>query len=341
MIRFNEIFSQKWHSWFQNSPWSRDEFLSERVPVGLSVRYGQDISICAPGTARALSDAWDQQRRWKDLHYVSLALATHIRAHQCQEVREIPLEDILQRVNENGWRLFDSWDETNRHEIESLEDYPCFNPDGQENRIYNEHGRRIPRVEYYMDPNDERNAGVLIDLGEITSLFSSSNHRLAGDRSSPSCQVTLYPQSFVSQMGHVKASGVIQPFQEVINWLNSEIEELWEENEDDLGNNLPAVSPVSCQFYNELSHRLAPRSGNQEVQKGDQTAAMASGYLHTTSACQTRANRLYQRCHSALPFERHQQLLDTTLGITPTDLRAENVFCVDLLAFPEEQRTGR
>lgn len=340
MARFNQIVVEKWEEFIAQSPWFDDSFLTERVPVGLTVRYGQDLTICEPGTNAEQRAAWDRQRRWADLHYVSFALATHIRARHCEEVEEIPFQEVLAKINQKHWKVYDSWDETLRKEIVDLETYPCFNPDGQENRIYNDSGRRIPRVRYLSDSDNERNAGVLVDLGEIMSLFSSSGDRRDRD-SSPDLQVTLYPQAYIPQMGHVKANTVVRPFRDILEEVNSNIEALWEGLEDELEEGLVAVHAVSSQFYNELSHKLAPRAGNQEVQKGDQTAAMASGYQHSSTACQNRGDRLYRRCRTALPFQRHQTLLDSQLESTPTDLRAENVYIVDMYAIPENYRTGR
>jgi hypothetical protein len=259
-----------------------------------------------------------------------VALATHIRADYCDHVDEIPEQDVLAQVEEHGWIVYDSPNRESRHEID-LEQYPVFNEDGQENRVYNQHGMRIPRVEYSNEEEPLRHAGVLVDLREIAYKFDGQE----GDRN-----ITLYPQAYLHSVGHVKAHGVITPFRELIEDYNDVISELWEE-EDENDTSMKAITPVSCQFYNELSHRVARRSGTQEVQKGEQTAAMASGYPHFTGPVRSRAQRLFERCQQMLPFERHELLLAEQLGTTPTDLRAENVFLIDMHAFPPDHRTGR
>ena len=76
------------------------------------------------------------------------------------------------------------------------------------------------------------------------------------------------------------------------------------------------------------------------VQSGEQTAAMASGYPHLTQRARNKAKEIFDRCSESLPYERHNQLLDNEAGARKTDLRMENVFAVDMLAFPEEYRMG-
>jgi hypothetical protein len=70
-----------WEEWIANSPWSDDPFLTDRLPVGVSVRYGQDIPICRSLQPNALQrelDQWDTDRIWRRLRYLTFALATHI-----------------------------------------------------------------------------------------------------------------------------------------------------------------------------------------------------------------------------------------------------------------------
>lgn len=338
-MRFNRIFIKEWCDWISKSPWAGDEFLVGRLPVGVSVRFGQDLTVCAPGTGEQQCNAWNRQRLWKKLRYVSVALATHIRAQLCESVEELPLEEVRTNVSRKGWKVYDSWDKSCRNEITDLGTYPCFNPDGQENRIYNDSGRRIPRINYLFD-EEESSAGILVDLSEINALFGTeSSHR--GDCSSD-CHVTLYPQAYIPRMGHVKANAIIRPFYGVMEKLNSAIKGLWDEVEGEgQVDEVTAISGVSCQFYNVLSHKLAPRAGSQEVQKGDQTAAMAGGYNHMSSTCRNRAEALHRYCETALPYRRHEELLDSQLGKTSTDLRAENVFLIDMYAIPIDHRTGR
>jgi hypothetical protein len=332
MVELNSVFSRSWHDWFHNSPWVDDVFLANRVPVALSIRYGQDLSIlCRPDGLRMERTAWNKHRLWGDLRYVSVALATHIRATLCEEIEDIPFDEVRREIVENRWQVFDSWDSEERNpiSIEELEGLPCMDDDRHEIRIYNQKGERIQRIDFFQCEDEDRDAGILVDLKEITSLFDA--------------RVMLFPQSYVACMGHVKANDVIKPFHHVLAGLNRYIRDLWGASSLDLLTGQSALQPIGCQFYNLLSHRLAPRSGSQEVQKGDQTAAMASGYRHLSKSCQRAADRLFNWCNTSLPHERHQTLLktDDLEGPLPKDLRAENVFLIDMHAVPLQKRTGK
>jgi len=306
----------------------------DRVPVGLSVRYGQDIAICDSGTTTAQCRSWDRQRLWSCHRYVSVALATHIRAHHCEDIRELLINDVQESVRTAGWTVYNSWNPDVREEIPDLAQYPCRDPSGHENRIYNEHGARIPRIEFMMDPDNLRNAGVLIDLRDISSLFDQGT-------GTTSAVVTVFPQAFINRIGHVKSTKVLRSFEALIEQRNTIISAMWDEDEAPQLNKPSAVVAGGCQFYNELSHRVARRAGTQEVQTGDQTSAMASGYPHQSTTSSRRADVLFAQCEANLPYKRHFLLLDDHFGNAPTDLRAENVFILDLFAFPPEMRTGQ
>lgn len=76
------MFADLWHDFLENSPWKDDTFLSERDPVGVTVRYGQNTKVCYSDTDVEWNDSevdeWIKQRRWNRLRFVTLALATHI-----------------------------------------------------------------------------------------------------------------------------------------------------------------------------------------------------------------------------------------------------------------------
>jgi hypothetical protein len=81
MTELDAIVKQYWRTWILNDecPWRHDLFLAGRMPVAVSVRYGQNIPICEPGKHDEELQMWEQSRRWGMLRFVSIALATHIR----------------------------------------------------------------------------------------------------------------------------------------------------------------------------------------------------------------------------------------------------------------------
>lgn len=81
MVRFNESFSKMWVRWVNESPWANDDFLKNRTPVGVTIRYGQNVPISLSSerdSVRMERNQWDEQRRWENLRFVTFALATHI-----------------------------------------------------------------------------------------------------------------------------------------------------------------------------------------------------------------------------------------------------------------------
>lgn len=82
MRRFSRHFGDLWRNWIQDSPWADDTFLSQRSPVGVAVRYGQNIPVCVsqiPGHILQEEQQWEEQRIWNRMKFMSFALATHIR----------------------------------------------------------------------------------------------------------------------------------------------------------------------------------------------------------------------------------------------------------------------
>lgn len=65
----------------EGSPWNGDEFLISRKPVGVSVRYGQNIQVCTSRNVEELQvegSHWDEQRVWAKTRFITFALATHV-----------------------------------------------------------------------------------------------------------------------------------------------------------------------------------------------------------------------------------------------------------------------
>jgi hypothetical protein len=67
-----------WTSFVQNAPreWLSDEFLTSRVPISVSSRYGQNRALNFDDEA---AEVWERERDYSHIRYMSIALATHIR----------------------------------------------------------------------------------------------------------------------------------------------------------------------------------------------------------------------------------------------------------------------
>jgi hypothetical protein len=250
-------------------------------------------------------------------------------------------------VHQHGGLVFDSWDpNANRIQMtaEQLRSYPVFDESGLENRVYSREGRRIPRVKYIADEFAGRRAGVLLDLHGFSELFAPLDED-AEEEPQDRVQLTVYRQSFFNTLGHAKANKVVSSFGPLIEEVNTSIRDM--HPEDPLGlDNLDlipdAVTPLSSQFYNQYSHNVAAEAGDQSLQKGLVTAALASSYEGENCNSGRKGQNLVRQCNACLPHKQYfRQLRRSIATQSSTDLRCENNFSIDLMAFPEAQRNGR
>jgi hypothetical protein len=249
----------------------------------------------------------------------------------------------MEKVLQLDGPIFDGFDPYTRNQIlhPDLHTLPVFDDGGHEIRIYSSAGVRIPRVKALCG-RDAPTAGVLVRLDTIKDLFSGPS---GSEENSSPISVTVYPQSYFSNLGHVKANTAISSFQKIIDKVNCDIMDLEPEalHHHANANLIRPVTPISSQFYNQLSHRLATRAGTQQVQRGEQTTASAAGYSGYSIAALHKGKTLLSACSDRLPFTRHFDLLDeiNPEEDTPTDLRAENVFLLDMRAVHPANRKGR
>lgn len=146
--RFNELFASHWHDWILSSPWRTDSFLTGRIPVGVVVRYGQNIQVCASDAPQNISQErkqWAGQRNWSGLRYFTFALATHIRSEllsssiswlnisilrcmQAERLEPIPYEDVMGQVLQEEGAIYNDHDTATRREIPlaELRSYPVL-----------------------------------------------------------------------------------------------------------------------------------------------------------------------------------------------------------------------
>jgi hypothetical protein len=77
--QFNTLFIDHWMTWLEGSPWKDDPILTDRFPVALSVKYGQNIPICVSGEEENERTYLLRQRKWGCCRFVTFAIASHVR----------------------------------------------------------------------------------------------------------------------------------------------------------------------------------------------------------------------------------------------------------------------
>ena len=240
-----------------------------------------------------------------------------------------------------------------------MDEFPLLDNDGQEIPIYNSAGARIPRRVPVVD-KDLPPCGVLVNLTNVQALFdpygSVFNHDDCSTTSSDLAEphiphVDIYPLAFLKSVGNVQADGIPPCFYPLLTDINRSVRKhhLFDsppsQNSDDhssseedrsVGTNdsgspssLPVVKPVSAQFYNYITHRVATRAGKHDAQQGTITAAI-SGAFATSQKHKGIASNKQLACDSSLPSDRFHSKI--SLEDCPTSCRAEFVYSVDVRA---------
>ena len=107
-------------------------------------------------------------------------------------------------------------------------------------------------------------------------------------------------------------------------------------NEDDAfetPSTYQAVKPVSSQFYNYITHRVASRAGRHDSQQGFVTAAI-SGAFATSDKDEATAEIKQRLCSTELPSETFHGKI-TSVRDCPSACRAELVYSIDVRALKE------
>lgn len=246
--------------------------------------------------------------------------------------------------------IYDHWNPSIRDEIEDLTDLPMLDSTGREKRIYDADGAKISRRRAEPTVGDRTWAGLLINIRNIDSLFQRIEVNTAGDTNSDDDsdddaavemlalggdpELDVYPQAFTGQWGHFQANRLMHHFDEPIREINDD----FRHNDIDRRGNSTLITPDSCQGYNELSHRTAPRAGGQDVQQGLITAAIMRG-AGLSPAEKVKTDKWRDNCIGSLP---HQRMRDKiSLPECPRGFRMEHVYNLDLWAIPDARRDGR
>ena len=284
------------------------------------------------------------------------------RCSQIHDWEQIP-NDELRGKNPNG--LYDSPHRRSRRRVD-LEQFDLLSDNGLEKPIFSSDGKRVRRRHPIVDLN-EPPCGVLMDLTNIQALFNPNPVLdLSDDISisstpldSPAIQLDAYPLGFLRTAGNIQAKSVPYCFYPVLTEINNAVrrpvphnlraghfEEYEEDDEamsvddaisintdiDDGCPRFPVVKPISCQFYNLMTHRVASRAGRHDAQQGTVTAAISGAFAKSPKDRLT-ASKKQSYCDRNLPSERFHKRI--SIDSCPTSCRAELVYSVDVRALKD------
>jgi hypothetical protein len=245
--------------------------------------------------------------------------------------------------------------------------------DGNEIPVYNSQGLRVPRREVFVD-DDQPTCGVLMDLSDIQGMFnpndlptvqdspddsdSDSDSSSSSDREDEDhwARVEAYPLAFLKTVGNIKATGVPHCFYPLLTSINRSVRQNpgidpsssnddtadtttdnyagGHEDASHLLSTYQAVKPVSSQFYNYLSHRVASRAGQHDSQQGSITAAI-SGAFATSPKDKATAREKQKYCQDGLPSKRFHGRI-SSVDDCPSSCRAELVYSIDVRALSDQ-----
>lgn len=233
-----------------------------------------------------------------------------------------------------------------REEIsgDDLEDLPLVSDDGFYLPLYSKDGfeiqRRTARFRRNVKPH-----GVLVDLLRTKNLFTNDIDELFEDEPC-SIDFTVYPQAGLKSVGHFQAKGLVAGCYPFIKRVNRLLEQALDNDNDrqldDDDNELlnrPVIQGIASQGYNALTHYTRGRTAqHHEVQVGQVTSALAGMFANTPQHSNI-CRRLTRTCQQALPHQAFAEKVQS--AAISTDLRLENVYCIDMQALRPEQRNGR
>lgn len=258
--------------------------------------------------------------------------------------------------------MYDSPDPHICEELD-LDDFPHRDPvTRRENDVYDEDGRRIPRLHGKLRHN-AKPCGLLVNLETISKLFSSyiPDHddmvvdpdAYAGENASI-LSVSVFPQAFLQTMGHIQCNAILPhfaPFISDIRRSTSRRPRTVNLNDDDplpdeynlFGDRLdgengipPVLIPSACQFYNEISHRIRPSAALHDIQQGHITSALTGAYGN--AATKITHNARVRECKTSLPHQRYDNKI--SLDDVPRALRLENIYIIQCDSLKPEKRNG-
>ncbi|KAG2146603.1 uncharacterized protein EDB93DRAFT_1250884 [Suillus bovinus] len=334
--RLSHILNTGWDDWVVQAPpsWKEDNFLTNNAPVGVTIRYGQNQPLLVHGALDDERRNWDNDRNYTHIRQFTFSLATHISYLDVREWREVP-----NFQNEGGIIYDKSSDDPMRTEV-NLEGLPLLDEDGFEISVYNEQGFRVPR----RAPVQFSTCGALLDLHSVHELFRSDDDAHGNTRNK--AHFDVYPLACTKTLGNIQSRSLISNFLPHLGQIDGALRPHLVGEDDnrvegdvvpgDLIRGASVLHGISCQIYNELSHRVRDEAKFHPVQLGMISAALSG--TTTKDAARRRWTRRLQQCNHSLPHERFN---DKVSGDNqPQALRFENTYTLDVYRMNEEFRNG-
>ncbi|KAF8324678.1 uncharacterized protein EI90DRAFT_3129643 [Cantharellus anzutake] len=375
MLKLESVFTTEFEEFRDNSPqeWKRNEIWRTCRPIFVSMKYGQNlpINISSEEAFELTASHWNDELDYTRVQFFSFALATEISATKVEEWEPIPTGDITRLYDEiytgDGMQVFDA------------EAVP-YEEEGREVEFFDKEGNKIARRNPIHAPG-QNNGAMLVKLDTASHMFVASSSHLddsededeetfdttfgmeatggrRGGRHPPvhaehsSVQLRTYPLAYLGSLGQVQSNMILPQFQKIIHEIVDIIDEasvsttLDGSDDDPFSEHMESVprsttqsiQGVFLQMYQSSFHRAAPRAGGGEVDHGWITAA-AAGTCNGDPKQSTRVQRHQDRCSSMLPFDHWRSRMDRR--DTPTNLRCEQYYILDLSHLPSRVRTGR
>ncbi|KAF8873034.1 hypothetical protein BD779DRAFT_1477248 [Infundibulicybe gibba] len=333
--KLGEKIEEDYDLYFAGAPpsWQHDTFFKDHVPLTATMRYGQNQPIVGDSDSnKQEAILWDRERDWSAISTAFIAIASDICAKERVSKRPIS-NDVIQQENDE---IFDG-PARPRRIYRALGELPLRDNNGERIRLYNRRGEEIPRMEY---THRGTPCGLLVNFENIDTLFPQETSYQMDGKLPVSTTVNRYPQAYLRDHGHIQADNVLATFLPVLEQINEAIQHPpgSEPQEDEVFRDIPPVTGISCQVYNELAHRYRPDVQHHDVQLGRQTAALAGTHAETPKD-QAAAARHRAKCTPDLPYENFRQIISTPNQ--NVNLRVEQVFKVDLAAVKPRYCTGR
>ncbi|KAF8312610.1 uncharacterized protein EI90DRAFT_3022931 [Cantharellus anzutake] len=360
--------------------WKRHHIWRSCHPIFISIKYGQNlpINISSEEAFDLTTSHWNKELDYKRVQFFSFALATEISATKVQRWDPIPTPDILAAHDElytaDKMQVFDpdaiAYEEEGR-EVE------LFDKDG--NKIARRHpvdapgqnnGALLVKLDTAShmfvtpsrldDSEDDEQETFDTTFGTESraargpathsSLNPPDHHH--NNNPYPSIQLRTYPLGYLGTLGQIQSNMILPEFQTIMQAIVDVIDETsistglggsdddeFSEGMDMLQRSTPqSIQGVFLQMYQSSFHRAAPRAGGGEVDHGWITAA-AAGTCNGDSKQSSRVHLHQDRCSSMLPFDHWSSRMDRP--DTPTNLRCEQYYILDLSHIPSRVRTGR
>ncbi|KAM6489215.1 hypothetical protein JOM56_015385 [Amanita muscaria] len=344
--RLDDTIRDEYQNWVDEAPlfYLEDDFLTSRVPVAITSRFGQNQQLAE---SRADRDQevlnWAQDRDYKRIRYLTIALASHLRVRTVHSWRERLIADIRENFSAG---IYNSRNDDTREIItwDELAEMPLVDDEGREIPIYCGMGfnipRRIPRFSKHSLPH-----GVLVDLRKVKDLFQHEldEEDFYMDEDTAPVDVYTYPQAGTKIAGHFQANGLmlnVGVFVKLVNESLTYVPDAMDEDEEDALPRRPKniVNGIACQGYNAVMHSTRGDSAqHHDAQLGMITGAL-SGCWVTNPAGTRTARYLREKCARLLPHEAFSTKIKNERILR--DLRLENVFWIDIKAMDKDDQDG-